>query len=277
MRKWNGKRYWLVGASAGLGAAVAPKLSALGCEVILSARSEDGLKEVAEACSGPTQIVTVDIADDESVATAAEAVGPIDGLVFLAGVYWPQPAQAWNASEVTKMLDINLTGAVRVLGHVVPKMVEADDGHIVLTGSLSGFRGLPGAIGYGASKAGIMSLAESMYADLRGSGVDVQLELGALPVINGAFDTLAMGIVSSLQPANLRLRSALCNAPAVASDPRYPILFDPQTSGGLLASVPAANAQACLQALRTLGYLEASRIGWVMAQGEQLKPVTVLC
>ncbi len=175
MRKWNGKRYWLVGASAGLGAAVAPKLSALGCEVILSARSEDGLKEVAEACSGPTQIVTVDIADDENVATAAEAVGPIDGLVFLAGVYWPQPAQEWNASEVTKMLDINLTGAVRVLGHVVPKMVEADDGHIVLTGSLSGFRGLPGAIGYGASKAGIMSLAESMYADLRGSGVDVQL------------------------------------------------------------------------------------------------------
>jgi short-subunit dehydrogenase len=61
------------------------------------------------------------------------------------------------------------------MGHVVPAMVERDAGHIVITGSLSGFRGLPGAIGYSASKAGVMSLAESMYYDLRGSGVAVQV------------------------------------------------------------------------------------------------------
>ena len=73
------------------------------------------------------------------------------------------------------MLDVNLTGAARVLGHVLPPMIERNVGHIVLTGSLSGFRGLPGANGYGASKAGIMSLAETLYADLRTSGIDVQL------------------------------------------------------------------------------------------------------
>lgn len=73
------------------------------------------------------------------------------------------------------MADINFTGAVRVLGHVVPAMVARDAGHIVLTGSLSGFRGLPNSIGYAASKAGVMVLAEGMYADLKDTGVDVQL------------------------------------------------------------------------------------------------------
>src|SRR5690606_26065952 len=63
----------------------------------------------------------------------------------------------------------------RVLGQVVPGMVARDSGHIVLTGALSGFRGLPGVIGYGASKAGVMYLAEGMYGELRGTGVDVQL------------------------------------------------------------------------------------------------------
>ncbi|HAW46683.1 MAG TPA: short-chain dehydrogenase, partial [Roseovarius sp.] len=113
--------------------------------------------------------------DDASVAQAAKAVGEIDGLVYLAGVYWPMPATEWRAEEATAMADVNFTGAVRVLGHVVPGMVAKGAGHIVLTGSLSGFRGLPGAIGYAASKAGVMSLAESMRADLWRSGVRVQL------------------------------------------------------------------------------------------------------
>ena len=64
---------------------------------------------------------------------------------------------------------------MRSVGAVIGPMVARDAGHIVLTGSLSGFRGLPGAIGYGASKAGVMYLAESMQADLRRSGVEVQL------------------------------------------------------------------------------------------------------
>ena len=66
-------------------------------------------------------------------------------------------------------------GAFRVLNQVMPQFLQRDVGHIVITGSLSGFRGLPGAIGYGASKAGVMALAESLYADLRRSGIKVQV------------------------------------------------------------------------------------------------------
>lgn len=173
--EWMGKTYWLVGASEGLGEALAHKLSAAGAEVILSARNEARLAEVAAALPGKSRVVAVDISDDASVAAAAEKVGEVDGVVCLAGVYWPMPTADWNAEQAVAMADVNFTGTIRVLGHMVPGMVARDAGHIVLTGSLSGFRGLPGAVGYGASKAGVMSLAQTMRADLWRTGVRVQL------------------------------------------------------------------------------------------------------
>lgn len=175
MRNWKGKRYWLVGAGDGLGAALAQRISAAGAHVIVSARSEDKLRAVVERLPNEGSFQIADVADPESVRKAAEAIGPLDGVVFLAGVYWPFGAQDWNAEQATAMADINFTGLVRVMGCVVPQFVTRDAGHIVITGSLSGFRGLPGSIGYTASKAGTMSLAECMYADLRNSGVEVQV------------------------------------------------------------------------------------------------------
>ena len=175
MSDWQGKRYWLVGASEGLGAALAHKISAAGAEVIVSARNAARCAEVAEALPGRARGVAVDVRDDASVHAAAEELGEVDGVIYLAGVYWPMPSTDWRADEVTAMADVNFTGAVRVLGAVVPGMVARDSGHVVLTGSLSGFRGLPGAIGYTASKAGVMNLAESMRADLWRTGVRVQL------------------------------------------------------------------------------------------------------
>jgi NADP-dependent 3-hydroxy acid dehydrogenase YdfG len=175
MREWSGKRYWLVGASEGLGRALAHRLSRVGAHLVLSARDESRLSELADALPGPTVVAPCDVSDDDSVAEAAATAGEVDGLVYLAGVYWPQPAQEWNAGQVTAMCDVNFTGCARVLGQVVPAMVARDSGHVVLTGSLSGFRGLPGAIGYSASKAGVMALAESMECDLRATGIDVQV------------------------------------------------------------------------------------------------------
>ena len=175
MRSFHGKSYWLVGASEGLGAALAHKLSGEGAEVIVSARSQDKLDTLVEALPGKARAVAMDVADMDSVRQAADAVGEVDGVVFLAGVYWPMKASEWDVDQANLMADINFTGMMRVMGVAVPPMVARDHGHIVITGSLSGFRGLPGAIGYAASKAGTMSLAESMYADLRNTGVDVQL------------------------------------------------------------------------------------------------------
>ncbi|MGB5865883.1 MAG: SDR family NAD(P)-dependent oxidoreductase [Sulfitobacter sp.] len=175
MTQWQGKRYWLVGASDGLGASLAEKLSRAGADVILSARSEGKLEALAESMPGKATVVTMDVSDEDSVAQAAQAVGEVDGIVYLAGVYWPFSAKDWNAEQANAMADVNFTGLMRVMGHVVPNMVARDAGHIVITSSLTGFRGLPGSIGYTASKAATMSLAECMYADLRKTGVQVQV------------------------------------------------------------------------------------------------------
>jgi NADP-dependent 3-hydroxy acid dehydrogenase YdfG len=171
---FTGKRYWLVGASEGLGLALARRLAQAGADVIISARNAEKLGLAASEIPR-ARAVAMDVGDTASVHQAAQTVGEIDGLVFLAGVYTPTKAQDWNAADVEMMCDVNFTGCARAVGAVLPAMVARGSGHVVITGSLSGFRGLPGAIGYAASKAGTMVLAECLYADLRGTGVKVQL------------------------------------------------------------------------------------------------------
>mgnify|MGYP001793608050 FL=1 len=175
MKNWQGKRYWLVGASEGLGREVAFILNRAGAEVIVSARSEDRLKELVDELPGKASYIAVDVADRSAVEKAAAEAGELDGVVYLAGVYWPMKAQEWDNEKADMMGEVNFLGASRVVGSVIKDMIAKNAGHIVLVGSLSGFRGLPGAIGYCSSKAGMMSLAESMQADLRTSPIEVQL------------------------------------------------------------------------------------------------------
>jgi selenide,water dikinase len=109
----------------------------------------------------------------------------------------------------------------------------------------------------------------------RASGVDAEISLSALPLLAGAQECVAAGIVSSLQAANVRLRRALRNQEQMVQHARYPLLFDPQTAGGLLASVPAAQADSCIAALRAQGYEQSAIIGRVLAQGDALEPIFV--
>lgn len=175
MRSFHGKRYWIIGASEGIGREMALQMSREGAHVTVSARNQDRLEALVAELPGKGAAVALDIADRASVEAAAEAVGDVDGVVFTAGVYWPMTPSEWNAADAETMADINYTGAVRVVGAVLPRLWAQGRGHLVLTGSLSGFRGLPGAAVYGSSKAGVMQLAESLYADLRKTDIDIQL------------------------------------------------------------------------------------------------------
>ena len=171
----SGRHYWLVGASEGLGRALATELSQRGAHLTVSARAAGRLKDLAQSLETDVRVLPIDVTDPDAVATAFDKVGDIDGLIYLAGYYEPMTAEDWDPAAVEAMFNVNLMGAVRVLGHVVPTFAKKGSGHVVITGSLSGYRGLPGAIGYGASKSGLMHLAENLRSDLWHSGVQVQL------------------------------------------------------------------------------------------------------
>ena len=110
---------------------------------------------------------------------------------------------------------------------------------------------------------------------VRASNVDMTVAIDRVPLLDGARETVALGIFSSMQPQNVRLRRAVRELDTVAQHPRYPLLFDPQTSGGLLAAVPLGEAERCVAALRAAGYAGADVIGLVSERSGALEPVTL--
>ena len=109
----------------------------------------------------------------------------------------------------------------------------------------------------------------------KASGIDARVMLDAVPILDGAEETAARGLLSSLQPQNVRLRRAVSNVETAGADPRYPLLFDPQTAGGLLAGVPEQRAAACVAGLHALGYTHAAVIGTVSERDDDAPPITI--
>ena len=166
------KTYWLIGASEGLGRALAEQLAGDGCRLILSARSDDRLRDMNIPNAS---ILAMDVTDQDSVDTALAQLPQIDGVIYCAGAYDPMRAQDWDRDSALKMMDVNVLGAMRVLPEVVKDFVARDSGHIVLIGSLAAYHGLPGAVGYSTSKGALMHLAENLFMDLKATNVKVQI------------------------------------------------------------------------------------------------------
>lgn len=164
--------WWIIGASEGLGRALAVALDAEGATLVLSARNEDRLTGLA-ASLGSARALAMDVTDRESVARAAQEAGAVDGVIYCVGLYEPMSATDWQPDLAERMADANYLGALRVLSHVLPGFVRRNRGQVLLIGSLSGFYGLPGAIGYADSKAALRQLAEGMAMDLRKTNVRI--------------------------------------------------------------------------------------------------------
>ena len=175
MIEWSKKRYWIVGASEGLGLALAKKMSEAGASLVLTARNEARLKKIAASLPNKAEVLPLDITNLAAVKKSAKILKNLDGFVFLAGAYWPMSAQEWDIGKVTKMVNVNLIGALHTLEVILPMFIEKNRGHLVFTGSLAGYRGLPAALGYGSSKAAIANLSETLRYDLKETSIKVQL------------------------------------------------------------------------------------------------------
>jgi short-subunit dehydrogenase len=169
-----GSRAWVVGASSGLGAALADELVARGATVAISARRRDELERVS---NGRMHVVPVDVTDPAATAEAARevraALGDIDLVVISVGVWVPVYADSWDPQTIRDQLDVHVLGYAHVIGSVLPTMLESGTGTIAGVASVAAYRGLPGGAGYSTAKAGLVAMLESLRVEVRRRGVRV--------------------------------------------------------------------------------------------------------
>lgn len=169
---------WIIGASSGIGSALAKELAARGAILALSARRKDFLETLKESLGPEHKIFTLDVTNSELIVRTAQAIraafGRIDRVIFLAAAYTPMKIDELDLAVTRQIIDVNLLGAFHMVQAVLPILKEQKKGQISLCGSVAGYMGLPGGQPYSATKAGIINLAESLRAELSQS-IDVKL------------------------------------------------------------------------------------------------------
>ena len=175
---WKGRRVWLVGASTGIGAALAALLLERGASVALSSRSRDALDALA-AGQANALVLPADVTDAGALAAAHAQIlaawGGVDLALFNAGTHSPVRAWELDLARAKTLIDTNLTGVLNGLAAALPDMLAQKSGAVAVVASVAGYSGLPTSLIYGATKAALINLAETLYLDLAPKGLGVHL------------------------------------------------------------------------------------------------------
>jgi len=176
----RGAKIWLIGASEGIGRALAIALAAEGATVGISARQQARLDSLIPEMSGSGHsVAVVAVTSLESVQQAYRhihgALGGCDVILYNAGIYTPMRAASWNLQLSEATLQVNFGGAMRVLDTVLPDLLARQQGRLIFVSSVAAYRGLPNSMAYGASKAALTNLTESLRIELQPQGIAVQL------------------------------------------------------------------------------------------------------
>ena len=173
--KVAGTTFWITGASSGIGAELASELLRRGGRVAISARRREGLEAVSQ---GKMHVEPLDITDRSAVHAAAqsvrEALGSIDVAVLNAGTWQQVKTDKFDAESFRATFDTNVMGTVHCIEALLPTMLADGRGVIAGMASVAGYRGLPGSEAYGASKAALINLLESLRGSLGPRGIRVQ-------------------------------------------------------------------------------------------------------
>ncbi|MSO88763.1 MAG: SDR family NAD(P)-dependent oxidoreductase [Rhodospirillaceae bacterium] len=173
---------WVTGASSGIGRALALRLARDGWRVAASARGDAALDDLAkEAAGGPGSIdpMPLDVTDEEGTRAATIAIearnGPIVLAVLNAGTHLPISVATFDPSIFRRLHEVNVMGVVNGIAALLPRMVERRGGHIAVVSSVAGYRGLPTAAAYGATKAALINMCEALKFDLDRCGIRLSL------------------------------------------------------------------------------------------------------
>ncbi|WP_348697938.1 SDR family NAD(P)-dependent oxidoreductase [Duganella fentianensis] len=210
---WSQQRVWLIGASSGIGAALAQELLAAGARVALSARRVDRLQAVAaaapQALVAPFDIVSQDDWQ-QRYQEVCQRFGGVDLIIFCAADYHPERSWQVSAEGAAHTLAVNLGSVYTGLATVLPDMLARGSGGIAIVASVAGYIGLPNATVYGPSKAALINLAELLYADLRPRGLGVYLiNPGFVQTPLTAKNDFAMPALQTPQAAAQAIRKGL--------------------------------------------------------------------
>jgi NADP-dependent 3-hydroxy acid dehydrogenase YdfG len=177
-----GRVAMITGASAGIGRALAVKLARDGWHVAVCSRREPALQAIADDHPDvaerihPFALDVTDSAESEAVFMAVEDdLGEVDTLILNAGDYDPMTLNEFDPALFRRLAEVNYLGAVNGIGAALGPMRRRARGQILVTASLSAYRGLPQAAPYGASKAAVLNMAESLRPALAGTGVSLRV------------------------------------------------------------------------------------------------------
>lgn len=171
--------YWITGASSGIGRGLALALAAKGHRVVASARNAEALEALAAEAAGDIHALALDVTDVEQCRAAVAKIesdhGEIGCAVLNAGTHKPTPVDGFRAEDVRSLVDVNLMGVVNCVDPLLERFLARGKGQLALMASVAGYRGLPMAGGYCATKAAVIALAESLNCELEPKGIKVQV------------------------------------------------------------------------------------------------------
>ena len=172
------KTIWITGASSGIGKALAIKFANQGWQVAASARRENLLKDLnnqnPNIYSFPLDVRN----ENESKNTFQNIIKKfqtIDISVFCTGMHDPDAEKKLSSEKIREIMETNFFGTLNCIMAVNTYFRERKNGHIAIVSSVAGYRGLPAASGYCASKSALISLAESLYFDFKRYNVKVSI------------------------------------------------------------------------------------------------------